>query len=144
MRRRARKTENVWDTLIIPALLLWVVVLTGCGDANIGRVSGVVRLDGQPLPKATVEFEPESGSPSYGITDEGGGYELMYLPDKPGAEVGKHVVRVTTYDWITNPDGSKTEVSERVPPQYNVDSILTFEVNTGSQIIDLDLQSRAE
>ena len=139
MRYVARSTNRAEWPVGFPALALGIVALTGCGDANLGRVSGAVTLDGQPLPKATIEFQPQAGSPSYGITDERGRYELMYLPDKPGAELGRHVVRVTTYDWVTNPDGSKTEIPERVPPSYNVDSTLAFEVERGSQTIDLEL-----
>jgi hypothetical protein len=123
----------------------WILILTlpawtGCGDAKLGRVSGVVTLDGQPLPRATVEFQPKDGSPSYGITDEQGRYQLRYRRNQPGAEVGPHVVRVTTYDWLTNPDGSRTEIPEQVPPAYNVHSTLSFEVKRGSQRIDLELR----
>ena len=47
--------------------------LAGCGNSPpLGTVSGRVTLDGQPLAETTVEFQPASGSPAYGVTDAEG------------------------------------------------------------------------
>ena len=111
-------------------------------EAPLGRVSGKVSLDGNPVSGATVEFTPDEGSTSYGITNSKGGYTLRYLPDRPGAVPGRHTVRITTYDWRTTDDGQKVEVPERVPVRYNRESTLTTDVTPGSQTLDWDLRSR--
>lgn len=113
--------------------------LAGCGDDNFGRVTGVVTLDGEPLEGATVEFQPEEGSPSYGETDEEGRYELMFSPDKEGAVVGKHVVRISTYKIVMK-DDEKIELPEKIPAKYNSESTETREVQPGSQEINFDFE----
>jgi uncharacterized transporter YbjL len=107
----------------------------------LGTVTGQVTLNGSPLAAATVEFTPASGSPSYGITDSSGRYSLSYLPGKYGATLGKHTVRITTYNWITHSNGSKQEIPERVPERYNTASTLTATVEAGAQQFDWTLKS---
>jgi hypothetical protein len=138
----AQVLESMMQTLLrSAAFAVLLSIIAGCGDAKLGQVSGTVTLDGEPLPRATVEFQPTTGSPSYGITDDSGRYRLIYLRNKPGALIGEHIVRVTTYDWVTNPDESKTEIPERVPRAYNEASTLAFTVKRGSQTFDLILSS---
>ena len=50
-------------------------------STSLGRVSGTVFLDGEPVSGATVEFTPHQGSTAYGITNSKGYYTLQYLPD---------------------------------------------------------------
>ena len=107
----------------------------------LGTVTGQVTLNGSPLSAATVEFTPAVGSPSYGVTDSSGRYTLSYLPEKPGAALGQHTVRITTYNWITYSNGSKREIPERVPERYNAASTLTATVEAGSQQLDWKLKS---
>ena len=111
-------------------------------ETSLGRVSGTVLLDGNPVSGATIEFTPEEGSTSYGITNSRGGYTLQYLPDRPGAVPGRHTVRITTYDWQTTDDGQKVEVPERVPVRYNQESTLTADVTTSSQTLNWELRSQ--
>ncbi len=64
-----------------------------------GYVSGEVKLDGTPLPGATVYFAPmdppsdaarkDRWRTSYGITDEKGHYKLIYIQGTEGVAVGK-------------------------------------------------------
>ena len=107
----------------------------------LGRVSGMVLFDGKPVSGATVEFTPEEGSASYGITDSRGYYRLQYLPDSPGAVTGHHAVRITTYDWQTAENGKKVEVEEMLPLRYNQESTLEADVRSGSQTLDWELTS---
>lgn len=141
MKQASNRGRLINRRFLAGLVILVITSVVGCGDSDIGRVSGTVRLDGKPLPDATVEFQPEDGSPSYGLTDRRGRYELMYLPKMPGAEVGQHTVRVTTYDWVTNEDGSKSELPELVPPRYNVKSQLRYEVKSGTQTFDIEIES---
>ena len=67
-------------------------LIAGCGSGNnLATVRGKVTLNGRPLQGALVEFQPTApgGSPSSGITDAEGRYELMYTFDKRGRCAGR-------------------------------------------------------
>jgi hypothetical protein len=117
---------------------------SGCGGpSNIGTVSGVVTLNGQPLPDALVMFSPEAGSPSAGRTDDQGRYTLEYTADIAGAEVGKHRVSITTFQAASpDADPPRERVPEIVPPKYNVASELSVTVEPGSNEHNFELTSQ--
>ena len=75
------------------------LLLAGCEGADgIAPVSGVVTLNGAPLPDALVRFQPQpTGSPSSAITDSSGRFTLKYTRDANGAQVGEHLVAISTY-----------------------------------------------
>ena len=104
--------------------------LLGCGgSSDVGRVEGVITLDGQPVADASVEFAPEGeGRPSTGMTDSNGHYELAYTATEMGAKVGKHSVVITTAGMKPDASGNLTEVPETIPEKYNTKSELTVEV----------------
>lgn len=132
----------------LPVVVLSLLgVLAGCarrsGDfPELAQVQGVITFDGQPLPNARVVFEPESGRPSYGKTNDAGTFTLTYLHNHTGAIIGSHLVRVSTADMIVDPrQGTEVAVAERIPKVYNTDSILTADVRAGKNEIVLELQS---
>ena len=134
---------------ILAVVGLALLPAAGCSDSGpeLGTVSGTVTLDGKPLPKATIEFQPgPGGSPSYGDTDEDGYYELLYGIGKPGAMVGKHEVRISTYRKEAADDEGLSpaiEYPELLPPKYNEESELTCEVKSGSnEGVNFDLKSK--
>ena len=61
------------------------------------RVEGIVVLDNQPVPEATVLFIPEGGTgqPAYGTTDENGKFQLTTFKENDGALPGAYKVTVT-------------------------------------------------
>ncbi len=132
--------------VLLAALSLTLFPFLGCGRGapSLGKVSGTVTLDGEPLPLAKIEFQPkETGkSPSYARTDEAGNYTLMYSVDLPGALPGEHTVRITTYRQEHQEIGPPKEFPERLPARYNSETDLTREVTSGSQTIDFELESR--
>jgi hypothetical protein len=113
--------------------LLACALLAGCGGADFGAVQGRVTLGGQPLAGATVEFQPEGGSPAYGVTDDNGYYTLRWSADQGGAPVGPVKVRITSFQE------SKPQIKERVPVRFNRQTELIREVHPGSQTLDFDL-----
>lgn len=119
--------------------LLW---LTGCGGPdNIGQVSGVVKLNGEPLSGARVEFTPKAGGrPSSGITDDSGTYRLSYTREVNGGEIGEHSVRITTFT-SGDPDAEppKAAVPEKVPAEYNASTKLEAKIEAGSNTVNFDL-----
>ncbi len=82
-------------------LLSLSTCLVGCGDKLSGPatepVSGVVTLDGTPVPQANVVFLPDAknGKPASGVTDENGRYELTTFNPKDGAMAGSYKVMIT-------------------------------------------------
>lgn len=127
--------------LVGSIVALLAAVLAGCGGVKgqFGHVEGTVTLDGKPVLGARVEFEPENGSPSYGVTDAEGRYRLQFTHDQPGALVGKHRVRIWTGGTTTDIKGQEVRVEERLPRQYNRETVLRAEVKPGKNILDFSL-----
>jgi hypothetical protein len=115
------------------------VLMTGCGGIKtppLGCVEGAVTLDGAPLPAALVVFTPDgSGRSSTAVTDTGGRYSLSFLREIPGANVGRHTVRITTAT-------GKRGVREILPSRYHRKTELTATVQPGTNTIDFALQSK--
>src|SRR4029450_12884003 len=145
--------------------LLSCAFAVGCGPAGprLGKVTGLVTLDGKPLPNAAVTFMPvgEGGNAS-GNTDANGNYELTHASGK-GATVGKNKVAVTTVqkqqeaavDLSKIPSDSPEYAKalqqsnagynmifkEPIPEKYNTKTTLEFDIKSGSQVINLELKS---
>ena len=117
----------------------------GCGDSNLGEVSGKVTLDGAPLPDAMLVFTPVAGGrPAAGRTDSQGEYQLVYSRDEEGAMLGEHVVEITTGDEIVNEDDTVTQVPEKVPAKYNANSELRAVIEAGENEFNFDLKTDGE
>src|SRR2546423_9727590 len=113
------------------ALAIAMLLLSGCGSrADLASVRGKVMLDGQPLAEAFVVFSPTAhGTTSYGKTDAGGNYEMMFTDSEKGAWIGENLVRISTGDLGR---GGGAGPKERVPIAYNQESKLTADVKRGS------------
>ncbi|PHS05447.1 MAG: hypothetical protein COA78_15280 [Blastopirellula sp.] len=127
------------------SLSLFALSLTGCGGAptyDTGLVTGTITLDGSPLEGARVEFYPEGGSSSNGMTDASGKYELKYTKSTMGAVPGSHSVSITTYD-SGDPDSEPpiAAVPEKVPTKYNTESKLNADVVLGPNEHNFDLET---
>jgi len=130
-------------------------IMTGCGSSGpqMGRVSGKVTYQDQPVANATVTFLPEAaGSQSAtGITDASGEYQLSTFGKNDGALVGKHRVNVVAraaFEGKLPPGAGEAMLEEfqaagkpLIPQKYfNVEtSGLSFEVESGSNQFDLVL-----
>ena len=121
------------------ACAISVLFILGCSRSQqppLGRVSGTVRLDSEPLANATVRFTPAGpGRTSEGTTDADGHYELRYLREIPGANIDQHIVRITTANEV---NGGR----ELLPPRYHARSQLEARVVTGTNDHDFDLRSQ--
>jgi hypothetical protein len=70
------------------------------------------------------------GPGSYGATNEKEEYTLAVNPHARGVVVGKHRVEISCLidDGQDKPgEDRRTKPKDRVPPQYNIQSTLTFE-----------------
>ncbi|WP_417376312.1 carboxypeptidase-like regulatory domain-containing protein [Gimesia maris] len=125
--------------------LLTVGLFVGCSGGaadtpELAQVSGTITLDGAPLSKASVTFQPQSGSSSVGMTDEAGHYELAYNKNTNGAVPGKHSVTISKM----GEPGSPNDTEDQVPPQFNRNSKLTAVVKEGENTVNFDLDSKAK
>jgi hypothetical protein len=137
-----------------------LAAVIGCsGDGvKVAPVSGVVKLDGVPYPRAVVSFQPvgtaENPNPGKGssaYTDENGRFVLRGADGEDGAVVGKHVVRIMTRgnDVVGqspeggSPDGGPKGPVDPIPPEWNSNSNVEFEVpSRGSDAANFDITSR--
>jgi hypothetical protein len=99
---------------------LAIVSLTGCGEpATV--ISGVVMLDGQPVPRATLEFFPVSGRGKVSFTksDEQGRYLADVSPTKQAVVITAMKV-VGKAKNLMAPDGPPVDALESIlPEQYS-------------------------
>lgn len=132
-RRQSAKTARLAEMALCVAGML----LAGCGRSDVpelAAVSGTVTLNGTPLADAAVQFVPVNGRPSSGRTNSSGEYSLMYNDDADGCLPGPCRVLISTGSaGEENDDGEIVGArNETVPPQYNVQSMLTFDVKPGT------------
>ena len=113
------------------------LVTVGCGQKGpkLVPVEGTLKVNGEPIEGALIEFQPDdvSGSPSYGDTDAHGFYEMKFSPQRSGALVGTHTFRITT----ENENLRKPEI---LPPMYHIQSQEKREVKDEKNVIDFDIQ----
>jgi len=138
------------------ALLLPLLALSACAaKPQFAEVSGVVLLDGAPMPDALVVFLPDPyegthGPRCSGITDAQGRFRLIRDDEKAGAVVGSH--RVLVQDVRTFPPprnrhtGGKPPVMppSRVSRRYENASItpLRQSVKLEGQTVTLEVKSK--
>lgn len=130
----------------VGAAVVLVGMAAGCGSSGpaIVPVSGVVKLDGQPLDQATVMFVPEGGRTAVGLTDASGTYRLQFTEDRWGALPGAHKVMITTERAQSGGEGSPVVPArkELLPKKYNAATELTAQVSADKPSIDFDLTSK--
>lgn len=149
-------------TIVVASLL----IVTGCGPSEgpkisgLVTVSGVVTLDGNPLPNATVTFVPKrSGAEETsagGLSDSTGKYILRTGSDKNyGIKPGEYKVIISSF---VMPDGTVKEIGpdvspmqlklegakQVVPPKYSdfIGSTLSSTVGPEGGKIDFPLTSQ--
>lgn len=130
-------------------LLLLAAVLVGCGGgSDMAPVSGIVRLDGNPVTEGTVRFVPESGRGAKGTIQSDGTFTLGTDTRSDGASIGKHRVAIIAYkvDKVERTDGGRpliTGSTPLVPRHYMAPgtSGLEFEVKPGKNDAVFELKS---
>ncbi|MEM6799692.1 MAG: carboxypeptidase-like regulatory domain-containing protein [Planctomycetota bacterium] len=130
------------------AVCVAIAPVVGCGSGDqFPSVSGVVTLDGEPVPNATVSFYPPKGRAASGVTDGRGRYRLNYSPTATGTAAGDYRVTVSTWRPSRPQQGvdaeSLPETPETIPPRYSSreQTKLTAAVVPGANKIDFSLSS---
>jgi len=138
--------------LLVFGSLFLLTVLQGCGGGGVrfAAVSGKVTLDGKPVAKALVTFNPVpqpgsniAGDSASGTTDENGQYTLKsYVQGswKDGAQVGKHKVTISLQ--VSRGEGDRSIIRETLPKKYNQETTLEADVTSGKNEKDFPLTSR--
>ncbi len=126
---------------LVPFLAAMVLVF-GCGKGpRLVTVNGSVKMDGQPLADASVQFVftqyPRSAN---GRTDSEGKFTLSYN-NRAGAPIGACKVIISK----VRPPGDETSGSKNlVPARYNSNSQLQYEITKKEKNFDFDLNSEPD
>jgi len=125
-------------------VIAFLGVLEGCGPARpvLLPASGIVSLDGKPLPDAAVMFHPTSGGrPATGVTDVSGKFVLGTFKPRDGALPGSHTVTIACRE-----ETSPGDVRWIAPEIYSLadQSGLSADVAKGSLTFNFDLSSSAQ
>jgi hypothetical protein len=149
-------------------LVLFPLLLAGCSRVPpMGTVSGVVTLDGQPLPDVEVQFLPDPeqgtrGATACCYTDKQGRFalrterhhtdgalvgthrvvfvDIAALPDPPG--MGAMLGREDPAERLAVPRKDQKPKKNRIPAWYtdpNQTPFRTIEVKDGDQTLNFDL-----
>ena len=146
-------------SVFLCTLSVVLLSLIGCGSSKTASVTGTVTLDGQPVARAGVAFQPKDGGRmSTGETDAAGKFTLTCYERGDGAIPGAHDVTVTKFEIkkLDLPEGADELTAEFessragepkkkwiVPQKYSDKNTsgLTFNVEKGRNKADLALQS---
>lgn len=119
----------------------------GCGGPYDSYVSGVASLDGTPLTRGTVTFNPSTPGPvAYGSIDDKGNYTIQTGREE-GLASGQYVVTVVAKEDAipdTSGRGLPPTPGKDITPQWYASkqsSGLNFTVESGSNDINLELSS---
>ncbi|MCC7420314.1 MAG: hypothetical protein IT428_08545 [Planctomycetaceae bacterium] len=132
---------RAWTTTV--AAILIGISAAGCGGPAgpkpppLGEVTGTVKLDGQPVKNAFVQFIPDNARPSTARTDDQGRFELYFNDKLKGAAVGSNTVKISARD--AQPEKGNLET---IPAKYNDKSELKETVKEGKNNFDFDLKSK--
>ncbi len=150
-----------------PCLGFWVfaclgilIFLTGCGSGEmpLGRVSGTVTLDGQPVSGGIIHFMPQSGPAATGVIDASGRYNLTTYSEGDGAVIGSHTIYFapnsddshmegySEADYAANKPPPEAPQAKFLPKRYLTPSSsgLSREVAVGSNDFPLQLTTESQ
>lgn len=147
-----RTSENMRRLVVDFACTLSAIamaIVVGCGESrtNIGRVEGIVRLDGKPLTGGKIQFLPTAGRSAIAEIQSDGTFTLGTYGNSDGALIGTHKVAVIAYEPgpAGRPDPAKPRAPLKplVPERYLAagTSGLTYEVKPGMNSAEFDLTS---
>lgn len=98
-----RNPQSISNIASLACIALLITFSSGCSKSGpeLAVVTGTVTLDGKPLAKAGVVFEPMLGAIATGVTDEEGKFQL-FTANQEGALVGEHNISVGISERASN------------------------------------------
>ena len=125
--------------LCLGCLIGALVILAGCNDSKTptAKVSGTVKLDGEPLDEGTIMLYGDGGTAPDTFDVKNGKFEGQ-------AKLGKKRVEIHAYKQGPKAKMDKEEIEgsgkeERIPARFNSESKVTAEV-TGSGISPVEFK----
>ncbi len=102
---------------------------------NLGSVSGMILLDGNPVPGARLVFQGGNrNNRAEAVSDRLGRYTMVFTETREGASVGNNQVTVS----LTDAGGQET-----IPANYNSQTTLKRFVRSGDNFFNFSLTSQA-
>ena len=124
-----------------------ILLLAGCGGPYDSTVTGVVTLAGNPLPRGTVSFIPQSSGPSaYGMIESDGRY-VIRTGREEGLPSGQYAVTVMANEapaQARGKDGGPPPLGKPLTPLWYADAAtsgLSYVVEPGDNEINIELTS---
>ena len=136
---RRGPAAGIWAALLVVVIL--TVACQGCNSRSVGypplgKVTGVLTREGQPLEGMTVLFQPVAGGrASVGFTDSAGRYSLRYTEVADGAMVGDQTVML-----VEEPDDTNPKATLRTTK--GLDKRFSFTVQEGTQTFDIEIAGK--
>lgn len=129
------------DWLARGVIVLGGALAGGCGPAT-GTITGAVTIDGQPLDKGVISYVPaDSQGHPVTVNIVNGKYTLQAPTGQKYVQISAPIV-VNTRKEYEGPDAPLVEITdERLPPKYNSQTELTFEVKAGVNAKDWAVES---
>ena len=132
--------------LALSSSLSVLVLIGGCGPKEehpaTVPVHGKITYKGQPVPKGTISFQPDSGQTATAEIQSDGTYELATFNPKDGALPGHHKVMIVanTADPNMIPGSSPGYVPPKdiVPRKYGQFETSGLEVDVTKEKSDYD------
>jgi hypothetical protein len=135
-----------WAPVLFPMML---ILIAGCGGGTgRGAIRGAVNLDGKPLAKGSILFEPIQGTRGtvIGGPIEQGRYQFSAAA---GPAIGWNRVEIratrNTGKMIPKPLAPPGQMipqqEEAIPPQFNSESTLKVEIKPGDNTADFEVTS---
>jgi len=123
-----------------------IAFLGGCNEGSKkASIEGTVQFKGQPLDQGTIQFFPESGGPPLAtISIQQGKFSQQNIT---GLAAGKYRVVISSGDASKPedtgmPGQSGPPAKERIPPEYNRDSLqkpVVKELTAGTNNLSFDI-----
>jgi hypothetical protein len=133
---------------LVSALLALLALGCGGGGPRVVNVTGTVTRGGKPVEKLFLNFVPDNGRPSWGVTDAEGHYSLHYDRERDGAIVGSHRVWVQVRPTSPTEEAALARGTLKIHPEIQQilskygkpnTSPLVVEVTGDNAVIDLAL-----
>jgi len=139
---------------LLSILLVATILCCSCNpQPPLAKVSGVVLLDGEPLPGVVVEFLPDPDQKTHGprssaTTDAAGRFKLICDDQREGAVIGFHRVLIQDPRAFPpprpRPGESFSPSAPRIPETYwkATETPLRVEVKPEAEELTLEVTTR--
>lgn len=123
---------------LVPFILFVISTLVGCGSKHPGLVpvSGIVTIDGKPIPIGQVRLSPEGHRAAVGRIEKDGKFALTCFELYDGAPVGTHRATVTAVEQV-NEQSNKWYAPLKYASEAKTELLVTIDGPTDNLKIEL-------